>query len=151
MNSDIGNNLGFLLNDAARAVRYRFDARARAIGITRPQWRVLMMLRRHAGETQSMLAQRLEVEGITLTRMLDRLEAAGLVERRADACDRRVRRIYPTAKSAELTDRLAVIGNRLDAELLALLSPEEQQTLRGLLQRIREQLARRAAEQDEIE
>jgi DNA-binding MarR family transcriptional regulator len=148
MNTDFDNNLGFLLNDAARLVRYRFDARAREMGVTRPQWRLLLILRRCAGQTQAMLAQRLEVERITLTRMIDRMEEAGLIERRADPADRRVWRIYPTEKSAALTDRLAEIGGMTDAELLAILSPQEQGTLRSLLDRIREQLSRRGLEQE---
>ena len=92
-------NLAAMLADTARLMRRSFDARARQIGVTRPQWRVLSVLRRHEGINQGGLAELLEVEPITVCRMVDRLQEAGLVERRPDPADRRSWRLFLTAKA----------------------------------------------------
>src|SRR5436190_20361761 len=97
-------HLGFLLHDVARLLRTRFDQRARALGLTRAQWSVLAHLSRQEGLNQSALADVLEVEPITLARLLDRLEAARLVERRPDPADRRARLLYLTAPARPLLD-----------------------------------------------
>src|SRR3546814_15316249 len=83
------SNFGFLLNDVARLMRYRFDGKARTLGVTRPQWRFLLLLARNPGESQAMLADLLEVERITLCRMIDRLQEAELLERRPDRSEER--------------------------------------------------------------
>lgn len=82
-------SLAFLLGDTSRLLRRRFDARARAFGVSRAQWQVLFALSRNEGINQTGLADYLEVETITLCRMVDRLAEAGLVERRPDPADRR--------------------------------------------------------------
>ena len=82
------DSIGFLISDVSRLLRRRFDERARLIGVTRPQWRALTALSRQEGMQQGALAELLEVEPITLCRMVDRLEEAGLVERRRDPADR---------------------------------------------------------------
>lgn len=89
-----------LLHDVARLVRTLADRRARAHGMTRAQWMILFRLRRHGGMSQRMLAEILEVEPITVGRLVDRLEARGLVERRADPNDRRVWRLHLTPAAA---------------------------------------------------
>jgi MarR family transcriptional regulator for hemolysin len=76
--------LGFMLNDVSRLLRTRFDQRAKSHGLTRSQWRVLVHLARAEGIIQSGLAEILEVERMTLGRLIDRLEVAGWVERRRD-------------------------------------------------------------------
>src|SRR5258707_15845407 len=90
--------LGFVLHDVARFLRKRFELRGRdaQLGLTRAQWSVLAHLARQEGINQAALAQILEIEPITLVRLLDRLQAAGLVERRPDATDRRARVLYLT-------------------------------------------------------
>lgn len=140
---DARNSIGFLLNDVSRQLRYRFDARARDIGVTRPQWRALLCLARIEGPTQSELADLLEVERITLCRMIDRLAEAGLVERRADPLDRRVWRLHLTEAAHGVVERLAQIGAELEAELLSLIGPVEQTMLCETLTRMREGLSRR--------
>src|SRR5205085_1237769 len=77
-------NLLILLNDVARLIRTQADRRARAHGMTRAQWMILVRLRRCGGMTQRELAEILEVEPITVGRLVDRLAARQLVERRAD-------------------------------------------------------------------
>ena len=83
-----------LISDTARFLRRRFDARARTVGVSRAQWTVLFALSRNEGINQAGLADMLEVETITVGRMVDRLEEAGLVERRADPADRRAWRLH---------------------------------------------------------
>jgi DNA-binding MarR family transcriptional regulator len=137
------NTVPALVNDIARQVRYRFDARTRMIGVTRPQWRVLLVIARLDRPSQSEVAELLDVERITLCRMVDRLAETGLVERHADPADRRVWRLQLTEKALPLIDRLSEIGEELESELLSVLSPEERNTLTDLLTRLRIGMASR--------
>ncbi|MFC3001433.1 MarR family winged helix-turn-helix transcriptional regulator [Falsiroseomonas tokyonensis] len=75
-------NLGFLLHDTARMLRKGFEQNARHLGLTRAQWQVMATLARNEGLYQGALAELLELEPITLVRILDRLQANGLIERR---------------------------------------------------------------------
>ncbi len=102
----MSDSLGFLISDVSRLMRRRFDERARLIGVTRAQWRTLTTLSRHEGINQGGLADLLEVEPITLCRMIDRLEEAGLVERRRDPADRRAWQIFLTTKALPLLEQL---------------------------------------------
>ena len=87
-------DLMFLLHDVARLIRIDADKRARAHGMTRAQWGILIWLERQAGLSQKELAEILEVEPITVARLIDRLEARGMVERRPDPKDRRIWRLH---------------------------------------------------------
>jgi MarR family transcriptional regulator for hemolysin len=87
-------DLMFLLHDVARLMRVDADKRARAHGMTRAQWGILIWLERQPGLSQKELAEILEVEPITVARLIDRLEARGMVERRPDAKDRRIWRLH---------------------------------------------------------
>src|SRR5829696_9755743 len=100
----------FLVNDVARLLRTYADQRARRLGITRAQWAVMARLEHHEGLKQSELAELLDLQPITLTRLVDRLGANGLIERRADPNDRRAKRLYLTAAARPLMDRLAELG-----------------------------------------
>ncbi|MBV8412059.1 MAG: MarR family transcriptional regulator [Alphaproteobacteria bacterium] len=111
-------NLGFLLHDVARLMRRRFEQNARELRLTRSQCQVLAHLARHEGIPQSGLAEILEVEPITLTRILDRLEAGGLVERRPHATDRRIRQLYLTAEARPLLADIFAIGADTRGEAL---------------------------------
>ncbi len=140
--------LGFLVNDVSRLMRTRFDSRARDLGLTRPQWRVLVFLARSEGINQSGLAEIIEVERMTLGRMIDRLEAAGLVERRPDASDRRVHRLYLSNKAKPLLDDMVVLANELQDEALDGLSDADRHTLRSLLTVIKNNLSARQSAND---
>jgi MarR family transcriptional regulator for hemolysin len=105
---NLDRSLGFLLNDVSRQMRNRFDRQARALGLTRAQWRVMMFLRRHEGARQNELAALLEVENVTLGRHIDRLEESGWVERRPDPKDRRAWRLFLAEKSMPMLDKLTV-------------------------------------------
>jgi len=135
MESDL--SLAFLIHDVGRKFRHRFDLRARALGVTRPQWRTLLSIARNEGTTQSEIAEMIEVERITLCRMVDRLSAAGLVERRADPQDRRVWRLHLMPKARSIVSKLNAIGAEIEEEILAALSPAELTILREMLIRVR--------------
>ncbi len=100
MQQSLDDDLLFLVYDVARLMRVRADQHAREMGMTRAQWVVLVWLERKPGITQNELASLVEVEPITIARLVDRLEARGVVERRHDPKDRRVRRLHLT-KAAE--------------------------------------------------
>jgi len=115
--ADLQRDPVFLLHDVARIMRTRFDQWARGYGLTRAQGVILVRLERQPGLSQNEMAAICEVEPITVGRLVDRLEARGLIERRPDPSDRRVRRLHllPSAKpvladiqayKAELTDML---------------------------------------------
>jgi MarR family transcriptional regulator, transcriptional regulator for hemolysin len=87
-------DLLFLIHDVARLLRVDADKRARAHGMTRAQWAILIWLERQAGLSQKELAEILEVEPITVARLIDRLQARGMVERRPDPKDRRIWRLH---------------------------------------------------------
>jgi DNA-binding MarR family transcriptional regulator len=91
---DFQRDLMFLLHDVARLLRVDADKRARAHGMTRAQWGILIWLEREPGLSQKELAELLEVEPITVARLIDRLEARGMVERRPDPKDRRIWRLH---------------------------------------------------------
>jgi MarR family transcriptional regulator, transcriptional regulator for hemolysin len=117
--------LGFMLNDVSRLLRTRFDQRAKSHGLTRSQWRVLVHLVRAEGIIQSGLAEILEVERMTLGRLIDRLEAAGWVERRPDSKDRRVRRLYLTAMARPTLKDIMKIATDMHDEALHGLSNDD--------------------------
>lgn len=132
--------LGLLLHDVARGVRQRFDMRARSLGVTRQQWRTLIAIARAEGASQAELAERLEVERITLCRMIDRLADAGLVERRADPRDRRIWRVHLRPDARTLVERLREVAVGVEEEILADFPAEERASLVAGLNRLRDAL-----------
>jgi DNA-binding MarR family transcriptional regulator len=135
----------FLLYDVARLMRTRADRRARKRGMTRAQWVVLSWLELKPGISQVELADLVEVEPITVARLIDRLEGCGLVERRADPKDRRVRRLVLTDKALPLLEEI----HEYRVELLDLMSadlpPGALEQMRETLLAIKARLARDAA------
>ena len=92
--TDFQRDLLFLLHDVARLLRVDADKRARQHGMTRAQWGILIWLQRQPGISQKELSELLEVEPITVARLIDRLQARGMVERRPDPRDRRIWRLH---------------------------------------------------------
>lgn len=133
-------NIAFLATDIGRLFRKRFDASARASGVTGPQWRVLAALGHHPGITQAVLAGLLDVEAITAGRMIDRLQKAGLVERRPAPADRRAWLLFITPAAEELLGQLQKMAEELMAGILGNFAPEEFEELVGLLNRLRTNL-----------
>jgi DNA-binding MarR family transcriptional regulator len=138
---DLDRTLGFVLHDVARLLRKRFEQRARGLGLTRSQWSVLAHLVRHEGINQAALAEILEVEPITLARLIDRLEAAEWVERRSDPRDRRARRLFLTEKAQPVLAEMWVLGRETREEAMAGLSPESRDHLIEMLLRIKTNLS----------
>ena len=99
-------NLGFLLQDVTRLLRCRFDRIVRETSLTRSQWRAISCLARSEGMSQAALAEVLEIEPITLTRLIDRMQAKGFVERRPHPRDRRSWSLHLTAAARPLLDEL---------------------------------------------
>ncbi len=129
--------LGFVLNDVARLLRKRFEQRARAttLGLTRAQSSVLAYLARQQGINQAALAQILELEPITLARLLDRLQAAELIERRPDPKDRRAHLLYLTEAAYPLLDRIFVLAAEVREEALAgIVEPDRARLLDMLIE-----------------
>jgi MarR family transcriptional regulator for hemolysin len=127
--------LGFVLNDVARLMRKRFEQRARAaaLGLTRAQAAVLAYLARQEGINQAALAQILELEPITLARLLDRLQAAVLIERRPDPKDRRAHLLYLTAAAYPLLDRIFALAAEVREDALAGVAEPDRGRLLDLL------------------
>lgn len=129
--------LHHLLSDSARLLRRDFDARVRELGMTSPQARLLLILHHTEGENQGFYAERLEVEPISLTRMIDRMEDSGLVERRPDPADRRVWRLFLTAKSLLVIDQVRACLAGLEDMMLAGLDAAACELLAQMLETIR--------------
>src|SRR5215470_18245505 len=107
----------FLIYDVAQLVRRQADQRARSHGMTRAQWAVLLRLQREPGITQSRLAMLTDVEPITIGRLVDRLEANGLIERQPDPDDRRIWRLRLTPRSAVALKQIAAFRRELHDEM----------------------------------
>lgn len=141
-------NIATLIAQVSRMIRRNFDARAREIGVTRPQWQVLSLLNHHAGIHQGGLADILEVEPITAGRMIDRLQEAGLVERRPDPADRRAWRLFLTERGSEQLDRLRPFAREALSIALEGVAQEDIDRTTEVLVRMRANLVRRAAPAD---
>ncbi|HZU63194.1 MAG TPA: MarR family transcriptional regulator [Novosphingobium sp.] len=136
-------NFASLVVQTARLLRRCFDERARRIGMTRPQWQVLSVLAKHEGIHQSGLAEILEVEPMTVARMIDRLQEADLVERRPDPADRRAWRLHATARGLGLVDQLKPLGEETLSLALDGVSEADHAAALRALEQIRANLLRR--------
>jgi DNA-binding MarR family transcriptional regulator len=103
--------LGFLLHDVARLLRKRFEQRAKQLGLTRSQWQTMAYLAQNEGIQQGCLADILEIEPITLVRILDKLEERGLVERRRHPKDRRIWLLFLRDEARPLLTKMREIGD----------------------------------------
>ncbi len=134
-------DLPFEIAETAHTLRRAFDRRASALGVTRAQWKVLFRLTRTPGLRQVELADMLDVEPITLSRIIDRLEEAGHVERTPDPADRRAWRLQVTAGAMPLVKRLRAVAHDLVEEAFAGIDPRELERMRGVLAQVRENVA----------
>ena len=142
---ELKRSFGFLIHDVSRLMRISFDRHARAIGLTRAQWRVLAHLSRNEGVKQSELADILEIKPITLARLLERLSADNWVERRLDPNDKRARRLFLTEKAKPILSELRKVALAVRREALEGLSEDEQDKLIGQLQRVKTHLLQAGA------
>ena len=132
---------GYRLADNSRQLRRLFDERVRGLGITGPQARLLLSLERNPGENQAFYAERLEIEPITLTRIADRLEDAGWIERQSDPADRRARILHLTDKSRGIVTALRASVEALFDDMLHGFDAAERASFAGMLDRIAANLA----------
>ncbi|MGD0332350.1 MAG: MarR family transcriptional regulator [Xanthobacteraceae bacterium] len=138
----LNREFAFILNDVARLLRTYADHRAAQFGITRAQWVVLVRVQRSEGLNQSELAELLDLQPITLTRLLDKLCDSGLIERRPDPADRRAKRLFLTAAARPLLERLAVLGEETMANTLAGVEPEGVEQMVSKLAIVKDNLRR---------
>ncbi len=143
--------IGLLVHDVSRLLRRRIDHQAQAIGLTSAQWRVLAAVARAEmnGEDplhQATLAEMMDMEPITLSRQIDRMEAAGLIERRPAPVDRRVKRLYLTEAAGPLVDKFRKVAISCYDNVLNGISEEEIELVVGVLTRIRANLVHNATQ-----
>ena len=131
----------FEIAETAHGLRREFDRRAAPLGVTRAQWRALAWVGREPGLRQVELADHLDIEPITLCRIVDRLEESGLVERRRDPEDRRAWRLHLTDKGEPLVEQLRTLAGQMAQEAFAGVSPETIELLRKSLAQVRENLS----------
>ena len=143
--------IAFTIIDVARMLRTYADQLARQFGISRAQWGVLVRLDRSEGLKQSELADILDLQPISLTRLLDRLAENGLIERRADPNDRRANRLFLMPAARPLLERLAELGKDMMTTVLEGLDPKSNERLLrdlGLVKdNLRSAIARNATQQ----
>jgi MarR family transcriptional regulator for hemolysin len=144
----LNREFGFSINDVARMIRTYADQKARQFGITRAQWVVLVRLDRFEGLKQSELADMLDLQPITLTRLLDRLSASGLIERRADPNDRRANRLYLTPAARPLLEQLGELGEELMTTALAGVDRDSIERMVAQLATVKENLRQAIAQRE---
>lgn len=135
------DTLGYLVLDIVRLMSDRFDGRARALGITRAQWSLIAALVRAEGSSQAQLARLMQVTPMSVGRLVDRMQRAGWVERRAEPGDRRARRLYLTEKAHALRPELRRVSELTEQEALQDLPASGRASLLAALAQVRDRLA----------
>ncbi len=142
-------NFLFTLGELARLVRAYADRQAARYGITRAQWAVLAKVERFEGMKQTELAEQMEMQPITLTRLIDRLCDAGWIERRSDDSDRRVNRLYLKKAAKPLLAKLSGLRSELTETALEGIGPAEAQRLLAQLETVKENVRNAIADAEE--
>ena len=140
MSLDLKRQLVSQLVESSRLLRNYIDHRAKAKGTTRAQWIVLFRLRQQEGLSQVDLADVLELQPISLVRLLDRLVEHGLLERRHDPKDRRANRLFLTSRGRELVDDLDSLRDAIAGDVLQGVSTEAIQASLTTLQDLKERI-----------
>ena len=135
-------NFGFLLKDASRRYVARFETLASEISLTLPQCKVLVRLEKNQGVSQVRLADLAEVDPMTMVRILDRMEADGLLERRPDPSDRRARCLFLTSKAKPLLDEIWRLSDVVRGETLQGISASQRDVFMDVLERLHANLSR---------
>ena len=134
--ADIEPKIAAYIAWAGRLMRTRYDGRARSIGLTRAQWRAIVTISVNPGTSQREVASLLEINSVTAGRTIDRLEAAGLVERRADPNDRRANCLYAKPEALPLQNKLNVLAKDEEAIALAGIAGADRALMLDLLRRV---------------
>ena len=137
-----GIRLGFLLHDVSRLRRSAYDQLMKPLAVTRSQWWVLAHLSRHDGMTQTQLADVLDSGKASLGDVLEGLERGGWIERRCDPADKRARRVYLAKPARGLIDRMTILEDAFNAQILKDLNVLERAALLRSLSKIRRAIAR---------
>jgi MarR family transcriptional regulator for hemolysin len=143
--------LGYLINDVARQLRRRFDDQAKAHGLTLPQWRTLAQLCHTEEISQVALAASTETNPMTMSGILDRLEARGMVERIPDPHDNRAKLARTTAKARALVDEMRAVGTQVYDEALTGVSLADREVLLSALSQISSNLSGQSATRKEAQ
>jgi MarR family transcriptional regulator, transcriptional regulator for hemolysin len=138
MTGSVDMNFLFALGEVQRLMRAYADKEAARYGITRAQWAVLAKVERTEGMKQTELAEQLEMQPITLTRLIDKLCDNGWIERRGDETDRRVNRLHLKKAARPLLGKLAGLKSEITATALEGISPSEAERLVSQLESIKE-------------
>lgn len=139
-NNDDYKNLGFLVYEVSRLLRRNYDQRVQHLGLTQAQWRALAHILHNEGLNQITLAERLEIKPITISRLLDRMQAAGWVERKADPDDRRATRLYISQSAKPLLETLGQFAYETREQAMSGLDEEERGQLFSLLAKMKDNL-----------
>ena len=142
MTKDLNTGLrfGFLIHDVSRLRRVVVDRALKPLGITRSQWWVLAFLSRRDGMTQTALAADLDLTKVAIGGLLDRMEAAGFVERRADSSDGRARRVYLTRAGSKMVITIRENVEQIELQILENVSEESLNQAAATLLTIKETL-----------
>jgi MarR family transcriptional regulator for hemolysin len=138
MRGSVDMNFLFALGEVQRLVRAYADKEAARFGITRAQWAVLAKVERNEGMKQTELAEQMEMQPITLTRLIDKLCDNDWIERRGDTSDRRVNRLYLLKAGCVLLGRLSALRSELTATALDNIHPADAHRLLAQLEQIKE-------------
>ena len=142
-------NFLFTLGELSRLVRAYADRQAARYGITRAQWAVLAKIERFEGMKQTELAEQMEMQPITLTRLIDRLCENGWIERRSDDTDRRVNRLYLRKAARPLLVKLSGLRSELTETALKGIGPVDAQRLLTQLETVKENVRNAIADAEE--
>ena len=134
-------NIGLLIHDVARLLRVLYDRQMASIGLTRSQWWLLTYLRFRDGINQSELAVLMDIEKAPLSRLLDRMELKGWVERRADSKDRRIKNIFLSDNVKPIIESMREKAAAYRQESLSILDTKDLNKLTGLLQNLKKDLS----------
>jgi DNA-binding MarR family transcriptional regulator len=147
--TDDAIRFGFLLHDVSRLRRVVIDRELKPLGVTRSQWWVLCHLSRRDGMTQTALATDLELTKVAIGGLLDRMETVGLVQRRFDENDARIRRVYLTRAGNKLVREIRQQVEQIELEILGPNTEEEIRATVQSLHRMKVLLLQKIGELDE--
>lgn len=134
------DSLGFVLSDVARHLRRHFNRKVQDLGLTQAQWQVLFYVARHEGCRQIQVAEALDMQPISVARIIDRMQAAGWIERQSDPDDRRAFNLYLCEKAAPILQQMKKMGLEIRALAVQGIAPAEQEKLLQMLLTMRHNL-----------
>lgn len=129
-------DISLMLSVLARILRNRFDRQVSGLNVTRSQWAMIAVVGHNPGATQRIIADTLEISEASAGRLIDRLCADGLLERRAREDDRRARAVYLTDAARPLLDRLSIVAEQGEDQMFQGFSEAELDALKSALGRV---------------